>query len=347
MSSNPNAEATAPSSRASDQGSGPLTSPEQSINRNPVEEGNTQAAESLNRSLTFSQKVDLVRQAMNAKHRRNFREWGHQEMAELLNYQDLGSMSLPAAKVFFNDLLFFLAKPKIAKAFDREVGRGLEHIRKLIQFFQDLEGRTGYDEWCDYCSLSDWKIDDPDFMEVAEKYLTPEELALVLAEEEDPALAKRRAEFIARQDVWLEKQRQEREATAARRPDIFKSDEEMIEALDRFYPGVKWPVDKKVVIYDQNVKFDLQHREMERLQQESETPEQKQARDQRAAIRAAMTPGIPFPKPLPFSLVKTATTSRANKPGRAVKLAAGAVAPKKAIKAARKPASKQTSKKKA
>ena len=278
--------------------------------RNPVEQGNTQSEKKLNKPLSHWQKADLVQAGMNRAHNCNFKEWGHNQLASLLAYNKDDSLSLNLCQEFFTDLLLFLAKPKVSKAFNREVEDGLKRLQCFTTFINSFRENRDYDEWASYCSVDDYESDNIEFIHLAKEYLTPEELELVLAPEEDPRAVRQQARFDAVYKEEKKKLDDQVAAIQAARPAIFKSDEEMIEALDRHFPNVDWPADKLTVIYDPVVKHELELKEKARIYLENETPEQKQARELRLAIKEAIMPKMPPVKPIPVKPTSRKSTTR-------------------------------------
>lgn len=264
MISNPNAQN--PASRPAiipNQGTGPFTPPEQSINRKSVEQGNTSTEKSLNKPLAEWAQVSLVQQAMNRQHNCNFEQWAAHVFGTALSPHTEDGYNLITYSRFFRDLLLFISKPKVSAKFYESVPYGHEMIQTLSELFLELQGLSHYEEYALYHGLTHMKFNDiPEFLHHAKEYLSGEDLRRVM-------------------------EANGKEVITAK--DSVEEDIRLIEALDRHFPGVQWPTYAYHIVHDPRMKAHLEILEEERIEKETsppreETPEERATKEIRKVI---------------------------------------------------------------
>lgn len=288
MLSNPNAETSAGNLSISNQGTVPRTpSPEQNIGRNPGDQGNTPPEESLNKPLTHEEKVEIIRAAIEEKYGIKMKHWGEFDLSRLINHYEKGGVTPNQWITFFTDLLFFIAKPEISSAFYRTLPDGLNKLSKLMNFFNELDvDFDEYNAWCAYRFIEyDDVITEFDFNNIAEAWLEGDDLQTVLGNVEGPG------ELKTLKDVKAAKQRQEPEEDEE---SIFSNDQEMVAALDRYFPREDWPADKFAIASQPDMKSRLENLEVRRIRETNETAEERKAREIKSAVNASLIMGPNF-----------------------------------------------------
>ena len=309
MRNHASAQDGAPVSAICNQGTGPSTSPEQTLGRDPAQQGNTHTETRSDKPLSMWAQVELVRKAMNRKHDRNFDEWGSKDLASLLDYQSDEGQSMDTYITFFRDLLLFLANPKVSQQFSETVPNGIERIKALSGFFIDLLGHTDYDQFVAYHRMYDnYKEDDAEvFLSYAEDYLTGEDLRRVMAAHgREPEVS---------EDATPE-----------------NKGAHLVVLLDRYFPGVVWKDDKLAIATHEKMKWFLEHQEEKRIKEEQQTPDEKKAEEVRRQIEFQLEHGFYFRKDAQKNPEITDAL------GSAVKPAAGAVSGRGSAVTKKKPA---------
>ena len=284
MLSNPDAQASTPSHSAPST-QDPITTPAAAhdISRSPVEQGNTSPEKTLNKPLDEEEKNKLILATIQKDISYPILRWGSVDLYYLLNFGSHNHVGIDEVQLFFRELLLFVAKPKTAKAFHKEVTDGLQKLGRLAKFFADLAYNDHLQEFCDYNDI-ELGVEDDKYDRIAKRYLTGPDLAAVLAPtpKEDPALARMMARMEsdrARDKAYYEK----------KEADLFdsftlKTDEQLVAALDKYYPREQWPADKITIARDRRMIEHLNELEAEQVNRQGEAPELTQERTMRTAI---------------------------------------------------------------
>lgn len=294
------ADTPAGNSIISNQGSGPTNTSEQIIGRNSSDRETTKEEKKSDKPLSTWQQVDLVRKAMNTFHKRDFAQWGAHTIGTAFTPHSENGYNLVTYSRFFRDLLLFVSKPKIAAKFGKNVPDGLEMIKALSGLLLELQGLSLYEEYALYHGMSYLRREEPlDFLEQAEEYLSGNDLQAVVegvkAEEEKQKVPKKSVVDAANTVLWfrwdsikpipLTVEPEEEEVS------VFKNDDELLAALDRYFPKETWPASKLAIASEPKMKSKLASLEKRRMIREGESDEERKARQVDLAIEASLIMG--------------------------------------------------------
>ncbi len=177
-----------------------------------------------------------------------------------------------------------LIKPEIAKVFDEYAGPfGGDMIRQVIRFFDAIEFNEAYD-WVNYMkvkyyqySLRDGDIDWMYDFHVSSKQCVENKPDATPTKTTDQKIKRLEENLKIKEDLAAAKKLQ------AETP-VFRTEANLIAALDREFPGRNWPADKSIIANEPNMKAKLEQFERERIALANETPEERTARQVKEKI---------------------------------------------------------------